>query len=95
MSYVEGRPWWPTKSPNKGRKKKAKGKEEREIRSSLLILDLKDGKLTQESKKKTGRSINCMFLGRMMICRIELMGKGLNQNMIANELFISYEENVK
>ena len=30
---------------NKGRKKKAKGKEEREIRSSLLILDLKDGKL--------------------------------------------------
>ena len=27
------------------RKRKAKGYEEREIRSSLLILDLKDGKL--------------------------------------------------
>ena len=32
-------------SPNNGRKKKAKGYEEGEIRSSLLILDLKDGKL--------------------------------------------------
>ena len=29
----------------KGRKKKAKGYEERVVRSSLLILDLKDGKL--------------------------------------------------
>ena len=25
MNYVEERPWWPIKSPNKGRKKKAKG----------------------------------------------------------------------
>ena len=34
------------KSPKKeGRKKKASSKEDREIRSSLLILDLKDGKL--------------------------------------------------
>ena len=31
--------------PNKGREKKANGLEEREIRSSLLILDLKDGEL--------------------------------------------------
>ena len=34
--------------------------EEREISSSLLISDLKDGK---ESKKKARRSINCTFLG--------------------------------
>ena len=38
-------------SPNKGRKKKAKGLEEREIRSSLLILDLKDGKLKDSGKQ--------------------------------------------
>ena len=25
VSYVEERPWWPIQSPNKGRKKKAKG----------------------------------------------------------------------
>ena len=31
--------------PKQERKKKAKGYEEREVRSSLLILDLKDGSL--------------------------------------------------
>ena len=31
--------------PQNGRKKQVKGKEEREIRSSLLIVELKDGKL--------------------------------------------------
>ena len=36
---------WRIQSPNKGGKKKLIGEEEREIRSSLLILDLKDGKL--------------------------------------------------
>ena len=45
VSYVGERLWWPIQSPNKGRQKKAKGREKREIRSSLLILDLKDGKL--------------------------------------------------
>ena len=45
VGYVEERPLWPIQSPNSGRKKKAKGKAERETRSSLLILDLKDGKL--------------------------------------------------
>ena len=44
-SYVGGRPWWPIQSPNKGRKKKVKGYEEREVRSSLIILDLKEEKL--------------------------------------------------
>ena len=39
------RPWWHMQSPNIGRKKKAKGLEGREIRSTLSILDLKDGKL--------------------------------------------------
>ena len=43
VSCVGERPWWPIKSPNKGRKRK--GKEERELRSNILILDLKDGKL--------------------------------------------------
>ena len=42
MSYVKERPSWPIESPNKGRKKKANGYEEREIRSSLLVLDLKN-----------------------------------------------------
>ena len=45
VGYVEERPWWPIQSPKKGREKKAKGEEEKEIRSSLLIVDLKDGKL--------------------------------------------------
>ena len=39
LSYVGEWPWWPIQSLNNGRKKKAKGLEEREIRSSLLILD--------------------------------------------------------
>ena len=47
MSFVGERPRWTIQSPHKGRKKKAKGYEEREIRSSLLILDLKDGKLEE------------------------------------------------
>ena len=38
MSSVEERPLWPIPSPNKERKKKAKGHEERDIRSNLLIL---------------------------------------------------------
>ena len=45
MSYVEERPWWPIQSPNTGGKKKPSSYEDREIRSSLLILDLKVGKL--------------------------------------------------
>ena len=44
MSYVGERPCWPIQSSNNGREKKVKGYE-REIRSSLLIFDLKDGKL--------------------------------------------------
>ena len=31
MSYVEERPLWPVQSPNRERKKKAKGEEKREI----------------------------------------------------------------
>ena len=34
----------PIQSLNNGRNKKAKGSEKREVRSSLFILDLKDGK---------------------------------------------------
>ena len=45
VSYVGERPWCPIQSPNNGIKKKWKGEEEREIRSSLLIVDLKDGSL--------------------------------------------------
>ena len=45
MNYVEERSQWPLQGPNRGGKKKAKGYEEGEIRSSLLIIDLKDGRL--------------------------------------------------
>ena len=45
VNCVEDRPQWPLQSPNEGRKRKSKGQEEREIRSSLLISDLKVGKL--------------------------------------------------
>ena len=51
MSCVDERPWWPIQSLNNGRKKKVKGKEEREVRSSLLILDLKDDKLQDPGKE--------------------------------------------
>ena len=43
VSYVEERPWWPIQRPNRGRRGKTKGYEEREIGSNLLILDLKGG----------------------------------------------------
>ena len=33
------RPWWPIQSPNKGRRKKAKGEMEKEIRSTSLTSD--------------------------------------------------------
>ena len=39
VSNVGERPWWPIQSPSKGQQEK--GCEEREKRSSLLILDLK------------------------------------------------------
>ena len=53
------------KAPTKEESRKRKGKRrEREIRSSLLILDLKEGKLQDSGrKKKARRAINCMFLG--------------------------------
>ena len=44
VSYVEERPWWPSKAPTKEERREQKGKR-REIGSSLLILDLKKGKL--------------------------------------------------
>ena len=51
-----------TTKPQQREKKKAKDYEEREIRSSLLILDLKMASCKiQESKKKGMSSINCMF----------------------------------
>ena len=52
MSYVGESPWWPIQSPNKGRKQKAK---RRGIRSSLLILDLKDGRLQDSGKQDEGK----------------------------------------
>ena len=55
MSYAGEKPWWPIQGPNRGRKKKAKGYEEREIRSSLLILDLKDDKLQGSGKQEEGK----------------------------------------
>ena len=47
------RPRRPIQSPNNGRRKKVKGSEEREIKSSLLILDLKDTKLRDSEKAES------------------------------------------
>ena len=47
-----------TTSPNEGRKEEAKGYEEREIRSSLFILDLKDGKLQDSGKQEQGKTLH-------------------------------------
>ena len=41
VGYAEERPWRPIQTPNKGRK----GYEGKEMRSGLLILDLKKGNL--------------------------------------------------
>ena len=57
VSCVEERPWWPKQSPNRGRKKKAKGEEEREVKSSLFILDLKYGKLQDSGKQEEGKTL--------------------------------------
>ena len=56
MSYAEERPLRPIQSANKGRKKKVEGPEEREVRSSLLILDLKDGKLWDLGGQEGGKT---------------------------------------
>ena len=39
VSYNRERPWWPTQGPSKGRKKKVKGNQESEIKSSLMTVD--------------------------------------------------------
>ena len=65
MSYVEEVPWWPIQSPNSGRKKKAKGEEERETRSSLLILDLEDGKSLNSEKEEEGDAFHKFHVLRM------------------------------
>ena len=62
VNHVEERLWWPTQSPSKERDKKLNGQKEKQIRSSLLISDLKDGKCRiQERKMKARGSVNCMF----------------------------------
>ena len=53
VSYVKERPRWPVQSPNKDERRKRKAKEEREIRSSLLILDLKS-LVTHSNRKCVG-----------------------------------------
>ena len=44
MGYDEERLWWPIQAPTKEERIKQKARR-REIRSSLFMLDLKDGKL--------------------------------------------------
>ena len=58
MSYSWERPRCPIQSPMKGRKKKAKCKEERETRSSLLILDLKGGELLDSGRQEEGKTFH-------------------------------------
>ena len=55
VSYVEERPWRHIQSPQNGSKKKFKG---REIRSSLVILDLKDGRLQDSGKQEEGKAFH-------------------------------------
>ena len=62
VSYVGESLWWPIQSPNKGRKKKANSYEEREIRSSLLILDLKDSKLQDSGKLEESKAFHRLHL---------------------------------
>ena len=46
VSCVGERPWWPIlQSPEKEESERLRGGREGEIRSSLLVVDLKDGKL--------------------------------------------------
>ena len=58
VGYVEEGLWWPIQSPSKGRKKKANSHEVREIRSSLLILELKDGKLHDSGGQEKGKTFH-------------------------------------
>ena len=50
------------KKPNNERKKKVKGCEERKIRSSLLILDLKDSKLQNSGKQEEGKTFHKLYV---------------------------------
>ena len=45
VSCAEEKPLWPIQSPNNGIKEERKRLKGREIRSSLLILDLNEGKM--------------------------------------------------
>ena len=45
MRYVGEGPWWPIKKPQQRKKEKSERLRGRDVRSSLFILDLKDGKL--------------------------------------------------
>ena len=53
---------WPIQSPNKGRKRKAKRRARDQIRSSLLILDLKDGKLQHLGKQEGSKTFHKMLV---------------------------------
>ena len=67
MSYVEERPWWPIQSPSNGRKKKANGQEESEVRSSLLIVDLTEGSFRIHSGKARGKEEECRTVHKLLV----------------------------
>ena len=77
VRYVAEWPWWPIKSLTKEERNRCKAtrreRERDQIRSILLILDLKDSKVKDSGKEKARCSINCMLLGCMMICEIEIV----------------------
>ena len=63
IDLVGGRPWWPIQSGNNERNTKVKGDKEREMSSSLLILELeRASSRIRERKKMARRSINCTSL---------------------------------
>ena len=57
MGYVGERPRWPIQCLHKEERRKRKGNR-REIRSSLLILDLKDGKLRDSGMQEEGKTFH-------------------------------------
>ena len=56
MNYVGEKPWWPVESPKKAKRRNQMAK--RGIRSSLLILYLKDGKLQDSRKQEEGKTFH-------------------------------------
>ena len=79
MGYVEERPWRYIQSPTMEERRKRE-EEEREIRSSLLILDLKDDKL-HDSGKQEGKTCHKLLVFGKKLYAIKLFSKAIQDNL--------------